>query len=105
TPGLQQLVRRKDQAHTLVCAIEQIWDFYFELFGQRQTRFGPWLLSCDRIALDCYQVAYLGLGKARSIPAPPPFSYMRTGFSPAPFRRGIPLRRLGQRLNPFPLIQ
>jgi len=30
---------------------------------------------------------------------------MRTGFSPATFRRGIPLRRLGQQLNPFPLIQ
>jgi hypothetical protein len=30
---------------------------------------------------------------------------MRTGFSPATFRRGIPLRRLGQQINPFPLIQ
>jgi hypothetical protein len=30
---------------------------------------------------------------------------MRTGFSPATFRRGIPLRRLGRQLNPFPLIQ
>lgn len=30
---------------------------------------------------------------------------MRTGFSPATFRRGIPLRRLGRRLNPFPLVQ
>jgi hypothetical protein len=45
------------------------------------------------------------LGVARSIPAPPPFSYMRTGFSPATFRRQIPLRRLGRQLNPFPLIQ
>ena len=30
---------------------------------------------------------------------------MRTGFSPATFRRGIPLRRLGRQLNPFPLVQ
>jgi hypothetical protein len=30
---------------------------------------------------------------------------MRTGFSPATFRREIPLRRLGRQLNPFPLIQ
>jgi hypothetical protein len=45
------------------------------------------------------------LGSHRSIPAPPPFSYMRTGFSPATFRRGIPLRRLGRQLNPFPLVQ
>src|SRR5262249_6615071 len=88
-----------------VQAIERIWDFYFELFGQRQSQFADWLLSCDRIALDCYQHAYLGLGVARSIPAPPPFSYMRTGFAPATFRRGIPLRRLGRQLNPFPLVQ
>ena len=50
--------------------IEKIWDFYFELFGQRQSRFGLWLLSTDRIALDCYQVTYLGIGKEKSVPAP-----------------------------------
>jgi hypothetical protein len=89
----------------MVEAIERIWDFYFELFGQRQGRYAEWLLSCDRIALDCYRVTYTGLGTARSVPAPPPFSYMRTGFAPATFRRGIPLTRLGKQLNPFPLIQ
>src|SRR3712207_9521606 len=47
----------------------------------------------------------MGVAVPKSIPAPPPFSYMRTGFSPATYRRGIPLRRLGKRLNPFPLIQ
>ncbi len=102
---LQRLVQHKERAHDWVRAIERIWDFYFELFGQRQSQFGTWLLGCDRIALDCYQHAYVNLGTARSIPAPPPFSYMRTGFSPATFRRGIPLRRLGQQINPFPLIQ
>jgi hypothetical protein len=102
---LQQMVTAKEHAHNAVRAVEQVWDFYFELFGQRQSQFGNWLLSCDRIALDCYQAAFMGLGKARSIPAPPPFSYMRTGFSPATYRRGIPLRRLGLRANPFPLIQ
>src|SRR5438309_2918240 len=30
---------------------------------------------------------------------------MATGFAPATFRRGIPLKRLGKQLNPFPLIQ
>ena len=105
TARLQRLMRLKERAHDSVRAVEQVWDFYFELFGQRQSRFCDWLLSCDRIALDCYQAAYMGLGVARSIPAPPPFSYMRTGFSPATFRRGIPLRRLGRQLNPFPLIQ
>jgi hypothetical protein len=105
TGRLQRLMRLKEKAHESVRAVEQVWDFYFELFGQRQTRFGDWLLATDRISLDCYQAAYMGLGVARSIPAPPPFSYMRTGFSPATFRRGIPLRRLGRQLNPFPLIQ
>ena len=105
TPRLQRLVSHKERAHTWVQRIERIWDFYFELFGQRQSRFGDWLVSCDRIALDCYQDAFMNVGEAKSIPAPPPFSYMRTGFSPATFRRGIPLRRLGQQLNPFPLIQ
>ncbi len=103
--NLQRMLRYKERAHDWVRSVERIWDFYFELFGQRQSQFGEWLLGCDRIALDCYQVAYTGLGTARSIPAPPPFSYMRTGFSPATYRRGIPLRRLGQQINPFPLIQ
>ena len=79
--------------------------FYFELFGQRQSRFGLWLLSTDRIALDCYQVTYLGIGNEKSVPAPPPFCYMRTGFGPATYKRGIKLRQLGQQYNPFPLIQ
>jgi hypothetical protein len=105
TARLQDVVRKKDHAHKWVRGIEKIWDFYFEVFGQRQSRFAKWLLSCDRIGLDCYRTSYLGLGVARSIPAPPPFSYVATGFAPATFRRGIPLRRLGKQLNPFPLIQ
>ena len=105
TELLQEVVIRKQRAHNMVQMVERVWDFYFELFGQRQSQFGNWLLSCDRIALDCYQVAFLGVGKAKSIPAPPPFCYMRTGFSPATFRRGVRLRSLGANLNPFPLIQ
>ena len=105
TARLQRALERKENAHNWVQAIERIWDFYFELFGQRQGQYAEWLLGCDRISMDCYQVAYTGLGAARSIPAPPPFSYMRTGFGPATFRRGIPLSRLGKRLNPFPLVQ
>src|SRR5437016_3466164 len=102
---LQRVVVHKDNAHRWVQGIEKIWDFYFELFGQRQSKYGDWLLSCDRIAMDCYQVAYTGLGVARSIPAPPPFCYMRTGFAPATIRRGIPVTRLGKQINPFPLVQ
>jgi len=102
---LTRVLELKDGAHQWVQAIEKVWDFYFELFGQRQTRFADWLLSCDRIALDCYQYSYLGIGVAKTVPAPPPFSYMRTGFSPATFRRAVPLQRLGRQKNPFPLIQ
>lgn len=102
---LRRLVFDKEQSHRRVQSIERIWDFYFELFGQRQSRYGPWLVACDRIALDCYQDAYTGIKIPKSIPAPPPFSYMRTGFSPATFRRGIPLRKLGRLANPFPLVQ
>jgi hypothetical protein len=105
TGPLHEVMVRKENAHTWVQAIERIWDFYLELFGQRQSTYAGWLLSCDRIALDCYRVAYTGLGAARTVPAPPPFCYMRTGFAPATFRRAIPLRRLGKQLNPFPLIQ
>jgi len=105
THRLQELMRRKAHAHYWVRGIEKIWDFYFEVFGLRQTRYAKWLLSCDRIGLDCYRAAYLGLGVARPVPAPPPFSYMATGFSPSTFRRGIPLKRLGKQLNPFPLVQ
>jgi hypothetical protein len=102
---LQRVVVNKDNAHRWVQGIEKIWDFYFELFGQRQSRYGDWLLGCDRIAMDCYQAAYTGIGVARSIPAPPPFCYMKTGFAPATIRRGIPVTKLGKQLNPFPLVQ
>jgi hypothetical protein len=105
TARLQRLMRGKEEAHRWVRGIEKIWDFYFELFGQRQTRFAKSLLSSDRIGLDCYQAAYLNLGVARTIPAPAPFSYIATGFAPATFPRFRPLKRLGKQLNPFPLIQ
>ncbi|HWW60208.1 MAG TPA: hypothetical protein VN181_02470 [Thermoanaerobaculia bacterium] len=105
TKLLTRFVTMKDRAHEWVQLVEKVWDFYFELFGQRQSRFAEWLLSCDRIALDCYQTAFINVGVAKSIPAPPPFSYMKTGLSPATFRRAIPLQRLGAQLNPFPLIQ
>lgn len=103
---LERVVVHKDRAHKWVQGIEKIWDFYFELFGQRQSMpYGEWLLSCDRIAMDCYQAAFTGVGVAKSIPAPPPFCFMRTGFAPATIRRGIAMSRLGKQLNPFPLVQ
>ncbi|HEY3741816.1 MAG TPA: hypothetical protein VGL53_18325 [Bryobacteraceae bacterium] len=103
---LRDVIVRKDRAHKWVQGIEKIWDFYLELFGQRMSEpYATWLLSCDRIALDCYQAAYSGIGIAKPIPAPPPFCFMRTGFAPSTMRKGIPLRRLGMQLNPFALVQ
>src|SRR3984893_11002583 len=102
---LTAIVTHKHLSHTWVQRIERIWDFYLELFGQRQSRFGVWLLSADRIALDCYQAAYLGIGREKSVPAPPTFCYMRTGFGPSTYKRGIRLKRIGRELNPFPLVQ
>lgn len=106
TPArLQHMVTRQEAAHDAVRVTEQAWDFFLEMFGQRQSAYGPLLLGCDRVALDCYRQAWLGLGTFRPVPAPPPFCYMRTGFSPATWRRMIPLRRLGMALNPYPVVQ
>ena len=104
TRNLHALLRRKQVAQGNIKAIEKIWDFYLELFGQRQSRFGDMLLGTDRIALDCYQTIYAGLDKPKSIPSPAPFSYMETGFTPATFRRGIRLSKLGRNINPFPIV-
>src|SRR6476619_5916929 len=35
TATLERLLLSKDAAHNQVRAIERVWDFYFELFGQR----------------------------------------------------------------------
>ncbi|WAL69272.1 hypothetical protein ORV05_16365 [Amycolatopsis cynarae] len=102
---LEAMLAAKTRAQHWVRATERVWDFYLELFNQRQGAFAPWLVACDRIALDCYQYAYLGLGRWRPVPTPPPFCYLDTGAGPATSRRGIPLRRLANRINPFPLIQ
>lgn len=105
TRRFHELLRQKDHAAERVKSVERVWDFYFELFGQRQSRYAAWLLGADRIALDCYQAVYAGLGKARSVPSPPPFSCMETGFTPATYRRGVQLTRLVQQENPFPIVQ
>ena len=40
TENLTRFVSMKDRTHEWVRLVEKVWDFYFELFGQRQTRFG-----------------------------------------------------------------
>lgn len=102
---IEPLLLHKQQAVNNAKKVEAIWDFYLELFGQRQTRFADMLLGLDRIALDCYQCIYTGLGTAQSIPSPPPLSYMETGFTPSTFRRGIKMSKLGRNINPFPIVQ
>jgi hypothetical protein len=102
--GLEPVLAYRERAERGIKLIEKIWAFYLELFGQRQSPFAPMLLAADRIALDSYQAVFVGLGTARSIPSPAPFSYMETGFTPATFRRGIPLSRISKQINPFPVV-
>jgi hypothetical protein len=101
---LKQLLRYKELINLRMKRLEGVWQFYLELFSQRQAPFASILLAADRIALDCYQVTYTGLGMARSIPAPPPLSYMETGHTPATYRRGVILTRLNRQANPFPIV-
>ncbi len=103
--GRALLLQLKERNQALASETEKIWEFYLNLFGQRIGPFGHWLRGIDRIALDCYQAVYLGLGRARSIPSPVPFAYMEAGFGPATYRRGVKLSKLGQRQNPFPLVK
>lgn len=99
------LLSLKERNHMLAGESEKLWEFYLNLFSQRRGPMASMLRGIDRIALDCYQAVYLGLGRARSIPSPAPFSYVETGFGPATFRRGVKLSKLGARANPFPLVK
>jgi hypothetical protein len=98
------LLERKQIAGNRVLYVEGIWDFYFDLFVQRLSAFAERLRAVDRIAANCYEDLYLGIATARPTPTLLPFSYARSGFSPATFRRGVPLRRLRHNRNLFPLI-
>ena len=101
---LRVLLERKQQVGNRVLYVEGIWDFYFDLFVQRLSTFNERLRAVDRIAANCYEDLYLGLGTAQPTPSLLPFSYANSGFSPATYRRGVPLRRLRHNPNLFPLI-
>ncbi len=103
-PRLRALLERKETVGGRVLHVEGIWDFYFDLFVQRLSSFGERLRAVDRIAANCYEDVYVGLGSARPTPRLLPFSYADSGFSPATYRRGVPLRRLRHNPNLFPLI-
>src|SRR2546421_6472681 len=98
------LLERKQTASNRVLYVEGVWDFYFDLFVQRLSSFGERLLSGDRIAANCYEDLYVGIGSAQPTPSLLPFRYASSGFSPATFRRGLPLARLRFNKNLFPLI-
>lgn len=104
TNRLQVLLERKQVVGNRVLYVEGIWDFYFDLFVQRLSNFGERLRSVDRICANCYEDLYVGMGTAQPTPSLLPFSYANSGFSPATFRRGVPIMRLRRNPNPFPLI-
>lgn len=85
-----------------VLHVETVWDFYHDLFTQRLSAFGERLRAVDRICADCYEAVYLPLG--RTVPPLLPFCFADTGFSPATFRRGVPLTKLRRHPNLFPLV-
>jgi hypothetical protein len=103
--GAEPLLRLKDRVYAQTKEAERLMAFYRGIFDQRHARFGHMLLPIDRIARDCYQAVWAGLGKARSIPAPSPFAYVEDGNGPATYRRGVRLTTLGKRPNPFPLVK
>ena len=102
---LEPFLAYKETLERDIKSVERIWAFYFELFNQRQSRFGEMLLGLDRMALDCYSVLYTGLDVPRSVPSPAPFSFMETERTPSTYRRGVKLSKLGKRANPFPIVQ
>jgi len=101
---LRVLLDRKHNVGISVLYAEGIWDFYFDLFVQRLSVFGERLLAVDRIAANCYEDLYIGIGAAQPTPRLLPLSYASSGFGPATYRRGVPIRRLRHHPNLFPLI-
>jgi hypothetical protein len=102
--NIERLLSRKDAVGRRVLYAEGIWDFYFDLFVQRLSTFGERLRAVDRIGANCYEDLYLGLGTARPTPTLLPFSYASSGFGPLTYRRGVPLPRLRNHPNLFPLV-
>ena len=105
TGRLQAALEQKERAHRVVEAIERIWDFYFELFGQRQGQYADWLLSCDRIALDCYRVAYTGARARPSRSRRPALLLHAHRLCARDLSARHSAHAAGAQINPFPLIQ
>jgi hypothetical protein len=105
TPArLNTVLDRKHAVAARVTYVEGIWDFYFDLFVQRLSGFGERLRAIDRVGANSYEDVYLAMGTARPTPRLLPFSYAQSGFSPATYRRGVPMSKLRHNANPFPLV-
>ncbi|MCG6904394.1 MAG: hypothetical protein LJE68_17120 [Rhodobacter sp.] len=105
TPALSAFARMKDDVTRGTRSTEAIWHFYDDIFGQRRGALADQLAAMDRIALDCYQTSFMGLGRARSLPTPPPMAYSQPAVGPATYRRNVPVPRIGRQANPFPLVR
>jgi hypothetical protein len=101
---LQLVLERKDAVANRVLYVEGIWDFYFDLFVQRMSAFAERLRAVDRIAANCYEDLYVGMGAAQPTPRLLPFTYAQSGFGPLTYRRGVPIMKLRRQANPFPLV-
>jgi hypothetical protein len=105
TQRLTNFASLKDHVSRGTRKTEAIWHFYDNLFSQRLGPLADELAAMDRIALDCYQTCYMGLGRARSLPTPPPMAYMEPAAGPATYRRGVSVPKLSKLPNPYPLVR
>jgi len=105
SPGrLHVMLERKDAVSQRVLYVEGLWDFFFDLFVQRLSKFGERLRAVDRIGANCYEDLYVGMGSAQPTPRLLPYSYAQSGFGPLTLRRGVPVTKLRRQANPFPLV-
>ena len=102
---LYRFLALKERNEALTRGVEQVWEFYHEIFLQRRTRFAGYLQACDRIGEDCYRAVYTNLGKARKVPPTAPFSFMESTRSPATFRRYVRIKKIMRLPNPMPLVK
>jgi hypothetical protein len=100
---LQLVLHRKDEVSRRVLYVEGLWAFFFELFVQRLAAFAERLRAVDRIAANCYEDLYVGMGAAQPTPRLLPLSFVQSG-GPLTFRRHVTLRRLRNQAVPFPLV-
>lgn len=104
-PDVYRFLAIKERNEAFTRGLEQVWEFYHDIFLQRRTRFADYLHGCDLIGKDCYQVVYTNLGRSKAVPATAPFSYMESTRAPATFRRYVRIKKLMRLPNPIPLVK